>query len=444
MERAIHITSEIEALQRVLVHRPGEEIVHMTQHELEELLFDDILSPHLAEQEHDLMVEILRGSGAEVIDVKDMLQAALERAPAEARRELVDRCCNQAGVHQVAEVLRDWSPDRLTEALIAGLRWRDVDGGPRSLARLRREMSDDWVLALPPVPNIMFMRDPCMAVGDRVVVGRMATSARAREPLLVAFALVHSGALPKERLLFEMVDMHMHPAYRRLEGGDVLVLSEEVLFIGCSERTSPQTIERLAHEALFEAFPALRRINVVMMPARRSVMHLDTILTQIDRQLFLGHTPLISRSGDRALAVARLERDKAPELVEGATVVDVLREELGRDVNVVPCGGDDPLQQEREQWTDGANALCLAPGHILLYSRNTHTIAALREHGFEEAAVHVLMPKEQRAELIENGRQWERTVFSFSGSELSRARGGGRCLTMSLCRDRDPRDPRDP
>jgi arginine deiminase len=163
-------------------------------------------------------------------------------------------------------------------------------------------------------------------------------------------------------------------------------------------------------------------------------MHLDTILTHIDRDLFLGHAPMIIGGGDRALEVARLERDKAPALVKKATVADVLREELGNEVQVVPCGGDDPLQQEREQWTDGANALCMAPGHILLYARNTHTIAALRDHGFEEAAVHVMQPPEVRAQLVADGRARGRTVFSFSGSELSRARGGGRCLTMSLCR----------
>jgi arginine deiminase len=435
MPSAIHIESEIAQLERVLVHRPGREIARMTQHELEDLLFDDILSPGLAQREHDLMVEILHGSGAEVLDVQSLLHEALVNAPADARHELVDRCCQQVGLGGVAEVMRDWEPDRLTDALISGLRWIEIEGGPRSLARLRREAADEWALALPPVPNIMFMRDPCFAVGERVVVGRMATAARAREPLLVSFALVYGGTLPEDRLLFRDIDAHLHPTLRRLEGGDVLVLSESVLFIGCSERTSAQTIERLANEALFDALPKLERINVALMPAQRSVMHLDTILTHIDDHLFLGHAPLIC-AGDRALGVARLERGQPPHLIENATIEDVLREELGGEVEVVPCGGDDPLQQEREQWTDGANALCMSPGHILLYERNTHTVAALREHGFGETDMHLVQPPEQRKELIAEGRNRRRNVFSFAGSELSRARGGGRCLTMSLCRSR--------
>lgn len=436
MSSAIHIVSEIAQLERVMVHRPGPELARMTQHEMEELLFDDILSPHLAQREHDLMVEILRGSGAEVIEVKDLLQTALAQAPADARRVLVDRCCHQIGLGGVAEVIRDFPADRLTDALISGLRWQEIEGGPATLARLLREQTDDWGLALPPVPNMMFMRDPCMAVAERVVVGRMATTARAREPLLVSFALVHSGTLPEDRLLFPDVDGHLHVSLRRLEGGDVLVLSDTVMFIGCSERTSAQTIERLARDALFPAFPQLERVYVVMMPAERSVMHLDTILTHVDRFLFLGHAPLISERGDRSLAVAILERNRPPMLVDKATVQDVLRDELGADLQVVPCGGDDPLQQEREQWTDGANALCMSPGHILLYARNTATISALREHGFEETSIHIVQPPEQRAELIAAGMAEPRTVFSFAGSELSRARGGGRCLTMSLSRSK--------
>jgi arginine deiminase len=215
-----------------------------------------------------------------------------------------------------------------------------------------------------------------------------------------------------------------------------MVLSPTTLLIGCSERTSPQTVERLAHEALFPAHPELSNIYVVLMPEGRSVMHLDTILTHLDAKVFLGHRPLISGQGDQKPApIARLTRDCAPELVERATTLDVLREELGRDVELVPCGGEDPLYQEREQWTDGANAVCLAPGRILLYSRNVRTIGALGRSGFEEVRLSVVQPHEQRAELIADGMKKPRVVFSFSGSELSRARGGGRCLTMPLERD---------
>jgi arginine deiminase len=432
----VSVYNEVGWLRKVLVHTPGEEIVRMTQRELDRLLFDDILSPAEAIREHEILVQVLAGTGAEVIQFADLMRRAIERAPANELRALLEGVAEIAGVSELAQHLSSWSPARLTEGLISGVYWNDLES--RSLARIRASILGTDTMALWPVPNLMFMRDPCMAVFDGVVVGRMATQARARESMMVAFALSwgEDDGAPPTKLVFADRDAARHRPFRKLEGGDVMVLSPTTLLIGCSERTSPQTLERLAHEALFPAHPALARIYAVMMPEGRSVMHLDTILTQLDGKIFLGHRPLIQGQGDHPPApIARLTRDRPPELVARATALDVLRDEIGSEVELVPCGGDDPLYQEREQWTDGANAVCLAPGRILLYSRNVRTIEALGRQGFEEVRLSVVQPKEQRAELIAAGMKKDRVVFSFSGSELSRARGGGRCLTMPLARD---------
>lgn len=430
----IGIESEIGPLEQVLVHRPGEEIVRMTQHELELMLFDDILAPDETAAEHDLMTEILGEAGAEVLRLQPLLVAALAAAPAAARAALVERVCEHEGAQGAATRLVEWAPEVLAAGLVHGVHWHELEGVPPSLARIRAGTPSRRHFAIPPVPNLMFMRDPCMAIFDRVVMARMAVPARAREPWLVAFALRHAPAAGAT-LSFDDDDARRGSRFRSLEGGDVLVLSPSAVMIGCSQRTTAQTIQRLAEEALFPLHPRLTRVYAVLMPEARSVMHLDTILTQIDRGLFLGHRPLlVGHGGTPGLPVARLERGRPPEALPHAAVLDVLREELGHDTQLVPCGGDDPLHQEREQWTDGANAVAVGPGHIILYARNTHTIRALVAHGFEEVRVSVSQPALHRRVLIAEGLARPRTVFSFSGSELSRARGGGRCLTMPLRR----------
>lgn len=434
----IRIRSEIGALREVVVHRPGPEIARMTQHELERLLFDDLLSPTETGREHDVMTDVLRGAGARVHEVSRLLARGLSRAPRASRAALLRRICASAGAPGLAPLLGEWDAERLALGLVAGVFWHELKGAPQTLGRLRAGLFDPTDMALRPVPNLMFMRDPAMVIDDQVVINRMGRPARAREAVLVGFALrwgLPGGYGPRLTPLTE--DDHFGKRNCTVEGGDLLVIYPEVVLVGCSERTTALGIERLAHEVLFPNQPALKRVYAVLMPELRSIMHLDTLLTQVDAELFLGHAPLVAGGpghlGQPPLRVARLERDVAPTLI-GGTVLDILREELGMGVELVPCGGDDPVQQEREQWTDGANAVCLGPGHILLYSRNVGTIEALARRGFTEVRLSAVQPADERAGLIAEAMDHPRVVFGFTGSELCRARGGGRCLTMPLHR----------
>ena len=431
----IDVHSEIGLLREVLVHRPGDEIVRMTQHDLDHMLFDDLLAPTETSREHDMMADIMSVAGANVRYFSDLLESALTHAGDDAVATLVSQVCELAGAPKAAAAMREFDATRLRSALVHGVYWSELGDAAQSLPRLRAKATGESAMALQPQPNIMFLRDPCMSVYDRVVQGRMATPARAREPLLVAFALRYAPSAGARISYAE--DVHLDESYHSLEGGDVLVLSPELIMIGCSERTNPATLEELVTTALFPAHRKLRRVYAVLMPRARSVMHLDTILTQIDRRLFLGHRPYVGAPG--GLPIVRFERDRPAELVHGATAIDVLREELGSDTELVSCGGDDPLHQEREQWTDGANAFALAPGHIMIYARNRRTVAALAKHGFAELHVGLEHPADERRAAVREAMTRDRVVLTFTGSELSRARGGGRCLTMPL--HREPVDP---
>lgn len=430
----ISVSNEIQTLKHVAVSSPGEEIARMRPEDFPRSLFDDILSPSETSSEHEVLRHVLEDSGAEVTDIRRILEKALEAAPKSARVELLERVSIAAGNHSLASELADWEPSELVMALTSGLAWARVGQKMPSLARLRATHHAPNDMALQPIANLMFMRDPCISIYDTIVPSRMTYSARRREPFIVGFALRWGMGVAAKQFL-EIPHQQDEPhRYSSFEGGDFLVLSDEALAIGSSQRTSPQAIERLS-TLLMERHSKLQRVYAVLMPEERSMMHLDTILSQTDREHFLGYLPLIAGQGfGDPLKIALIERGHPPRLVDRMTVHDVLRDEFGHNVRIVSCGGSDPVHQAREQWTDGANGFCIKPGHVILYGRNQMTLKALQELGYEQVKLAAVLSREERRSLVVNANTQERVAYSFVGSELSRARGGPRCLTMPLSR----------
>src|SRR5688572_18021558 len=169
---AVQVESEVGRLRRVLIHRPGDEIVRMTQHDLHGMLFDDILAPTETQREHDVMAEIIRAAGAEVVLFQELLLQALDCAGNDEVRALVEAACERAGAPGIVDELAAWPAARLAHAMIAGCYWDELRVRGRGLTRLRDELGGGRPMALRPIPNLMFMRDPCISVYDRVLVAR--------------------------------------------------------------------------------------------------------------------------------------------------------------------------------------------------------------------------------------------------------------------------------
>lgn len=426
---SVRVYSEIGRLRRVMLHRPGGEIDRMVPSMMERLLFDDILYGDEARQEHDRFRAVFEHAGVEVAEAQDLLAEALEST---AAREVVLRELGSEyeAPPEVVERLRDLPPAELALALVCGFRTEGEAHGTPPYGRF---------FDLDPVPNYFFQRDPQAVLGERVMISSMATEAREREPLLARTIFTYHPSFAGGLDLVD-VDRPHHAAhgdrpaprafpYPDLEGGDVLVASPEILLVGLSERTNRRGVEALA-EYLRSQDTSFRHLVQVELPARRSCMHLDTVFTLIDHDTCLAYLPVIQPGHAESAHVYYVDLT-ARELAFAVrpSLLDALAR-LGLDLDVVPCGGaDDPIAQQREQWTDGANAFAIAPGVILSYQRNRRTLDELDRRGWR--VISELQVVEGSEEVLGHGR----TVVTLGGNELSRARGGPRCMTAPLVRD---------
>lgn len=426
----LKVFSEIGRLKQVVVHRPGLEVDIMVPDMMEQLLFDDILFGDLARQEHDVFRQVLSRVADEVLDIQDLFVESLadeatKLAFIEDFRRLVDMA------EEPTERLRGMAPRDVARAVIAGLPWEDT------LLHTHWQKRFDYLVR--PIPNLLFMRDPAAVVGTGYNINFMATWAREREPLILSYVFRHHPRLkhlkPSDRL-FDQVTPLLSGEIRMpqsLEGGDILVISDRVLAVGCSERSSPDAIHLLA-ENLRQAYRCgegtFDTLLMVLMPKIRSAMHLDTIFTRISQDECLIYPPFFAEESRELLNVVKF--DLRHSQVHSSQEAGLLRalKGVGVDLKPIQCGGKDFIMQQREQWTDGANAFSLAPGVLVTYSRNHATANELASSGYQ-----ILQAKDLIADPSINlldGRKW---AILLASAELSRARGGPRCMTMPLSRD---------
>ncbi len=420
----VNVTSEVGRLRKVLVHEPGPEVDVMVPSMMEELLFDDILYGDRARDEHGLIRRALQVLGVEVVDAQDLLEDVL-RDP--AGREFTLETMLPPGSTRLRARLADAPSENLADALVSGLRLPPGATQAQGISEL---------FEIPPLPNWCFQRDPQIVIGSGVVFASMASDAREREARLArALFRFHPNlaATPTlhEPMAADFERSHVAGAgHACLEGGDVIVVSQDVIVVGLSERTNRLGIEDLA-TALAKRPDGPRFLVAVELPRRRAYMHLDTLFTPVDRDMALVFLPVLVHQGSERATVYEIDlHSKNRNWAPRADLLSCLSRR-GAGFEPISCGGDDPIAQQREQWTDGANALALAPGVIAMYDRNRATLEELSRRGFRIVEAEGLLLGRDEVDLDAP----ERVCISFSSHELSRARGGPHCLTHPLLRD---------
>ena len=407
METGIHNTSEIGQLKKVLLHRPGQELENLMPEYLDRLLFDDIPYLDEARREHDAFADCLRQQGVVVVYLTDLVAESL--VDEGVRQSLIRQFLDESGVEDrrmwdaLEAYFGDLNDHQLVSAMMAGVRKSQLGRESGRLSDHLSAVGDGYPFAVDPMPNLYFTRDPFATIGTGVSLHRMHTVTRNRETLFGKFIFEH------------------HPDYKNaprwydrgrtssLEGGDILILSPEVLAVGISERTQEDSIDHLAETVLSQS-KTFQKVLAFNIPKTRSFMHLDTVFTMVDRDKFTVHPNILSQI---TVFVMELDENRKMRIQqEDGRLEDILKRHLHLDaVTLIPCGEGSEIDAAREQWSDGSNTLAIAPGEVVVYSRNHVTNRSLEEAGVR--------------------------IHAIPSAELSRGRGGPRCMSMPLWRE-DP------
>lgn len=404
MYPGIHNYSEIGKLNRVLLHRPGDEIEALVPDNFGRLLFDDIPYLKVAQQEHDRFAEILRENGVDVIYYVDETAKALKDSKVKA--EFLDLFLNASHPNSIAvkealfEYLMGMDEKQMVSKLIAGV--KKDEPLPEHTKSLVDYIASDYPFYMDPMPNLYFTRDPGACIGNGINIHHMSTQARRRESLLLKYMFLYDRDFASEK---DHMWYDYHDEYS-IEGGDVLVLDKDTIAIGLSARTTASAIERFAENALHQS--TFKRVLVFDIPKSRAFMHLDTVFTMVDYDKFTIHPEI---EGPLQLCEITLDKDGRAAF---KSITDELDHILAKylklpAVKLIRCGGGDLMIAQREQWNDGSNTLCIAPGKVITYERNYITNDILDKEGIE--------------------------VLTMPSAELSRGRGGPRCMSCPVNRD---------
>jgi arginine deiminase len=403
LDRSISVYSEIGKLKVVLLHCPGAEVENIVPDYLRRLLFDEIVFLDQARREHNQFAEILRGEGVEVLYLTDLM-ADILKDPLVKEEFLMDfmvegRVVTQGLQEAIKEMFSAYSSKEFIEKCIAGVRKEDLKYIiPKALGDM---VKNPYPFYLDPIPNLYFQRDPFASIGKGISLNVMSNETRNRETIFAKYIFNYH---PRFKNISRWYNRDkIHP----IEGGDILVLSNKVVAIGISDRTSPMAVERISQN-LLNSEESFNTVLAFDIPKTRAYMHLDTVFTMVNYDQFTIYSGI-----EEPLDVYCITRGKSKELnikYEHRDLTGILKQHLNLPaVNLIRCGDGDPIAASREQWSDGSNTLAVSPGKVICYNRNRITNNALSKNRIE--------------------------VLEFDSYELSRGRGGPRCMSMPLIRD---------
>ena len=401
----VNVKSEIKPLKRVLLHRPGNELLNLTPNTLEELLFDDIPFLKVAQEEHDAFAQALRDNGVEVVYLEDLMTEVLDQNP-DVRETFLKQFIEEAGIRtdRYQKIIFDYLNDNYPEN--KDLVLKTMEG--INLTELHTDKSNSLVdlvseaskMVVAPMPNLYFTRDNFAMIGNGVSINRMYSVTRNRETIYAEYIF---GNHPD---FADVPEYYSRYNTFHIEGGDILNINDHVLAVGISQRTEPDAIDALAHNIFNDETSPIDTILAFNIPNNRAMMHLDTVFTQIDTDKFTIHPGIM---GPLTVFEITPEGDGIKVKEMTGKLEDILEKYVGVPVELIPCGGGDRIAAEREQWNDGSNTLCIAPGTVVVYERNDVTNKVLEEKGIK--------------------------LVVIPSAELSRGRGGPRCMSMPIWRE---------
>lgn len=404
----INVKSDIMPLKKVLLHRPGNELLNLTPDLLQKLLYEDIPYLKLARQEHDEFSRILKMNDVEVVYLEDLMAEVIDLNK-EIKEKFIRQFVHEAGIktpkykNTVIDYLMSYDNNKeLVLKTMEGINVNELYSMERDISHSLVDLvSNESMFLVEPMPNLVYLRDAISAIGNGVSINKLYSKNRGRESIYIEYIFNYHPEYVDVVKYYDKYNSY------NIEGGDILVLDDHIMVVGISQRTMAESIQELALNLFKEHDNMIDTILAFRIPDSRACMHLDKVLTQVDYDKFLYYPKIVD-----TLSIYEIKKDvlnglKIKEVFDN--LESVLENYLKRDIILIPCGGGDSVIADREQWNNGVSVLCVMPGIVISYERNNITNAVLRRYGVK--------------------------VIEIPSSELSRGRGGPRCMAVPLIRE---------